>query len=142
MDPVTLAAAAVGVLGPFLAKLGESGLTKAGEDLADAAGERLGALYTAIKSRFSGEAYQEAVLKGAEDKPDSPTRLGALEGVLAETLEADPDFAATVTRLLAEAQAAGVQAIQVSDSGAVAGGNIAMHGRYVSGRDLTIGRPD
>lgn len=139
MDPMTLASAAVGMLGPFLAKLAESGMAKAGENMADAAGERLGALYNAVKSRFSGDTYQEAVLRGAEDRPDNPTRLNALEGVLAEVLEADPDFADTLSRLLDAAQAAGVQALRVSDSGAVAGGDVTMRGTYVAGRDLHIG---
>jgi hypothetical protein len=126
MDPTTLAAAAVGLLGPFF--------TKAAENIADTATEKIGALYQAVKAKFHGDAYQQAVLQGAEERPESQARLSALEGLLAETLEQDPEFAATLIRLVEE-----TQSIQVTDSGAVAGRDVTMRGTYVAGRDLHIG---
>jgi hypothetical protein len=44
-----------------------------------------------------------------------------------------------VVRLLYEVRAGGVQAIQASDSGAVADGDVHMPGTYVAGRDLHVG---
>jgi hypothetical protein len=139
MDPTMLAAAAMGLLGPFLNKISEGSLARAGETLADAAFDQLSKLHQAIKQRFCEDPYDEALLRGVADRPDSTTRLRTLEGRLGELLEEDPEFAATVARLLDEAETAGARTIQAVDSGAVAGGNVTMDGTYIAGRDMHIG---
>lgn len=137
MDPVTLASTAIGLLGPLLGKIGEGGLARIGESIADKSLEPLTRLYTGIKNRLRDDTYGTAVLAGAEERPESPARLGALESTLAELLATDPEFASLIEEMVTEAKSAG--AIQVSDSGAVAGGNVNLKGTYVAGRDMHIG---
>jgi hypothetical protein len=139
MDPATLATAAIGLLAPFLHKISDAGLTRAGESLTDTAVAKLSGLHQAIKQKVGKDPYDEALLRGVEDRPDNTTRLRTLESRLSEILDEDPEFAATVTRLLEEATAAGARTIQAADSGAVAGGNITMTGTHVAGRDMHIG---
>lgn len=137
MDPAALASTAIGLLGPILGKIGEGGLTRIGESITEKGLEPLSRLYIGIKNRFHGDPYAAAVLGGAEERPSSPARLSALESTLAELLTADPEFATFVDALVTEAKTAGVT--RVSDSGAVAGGNVNMQGKYVAGRDMHIG---
>lgn len=139
MEPITLAAAAVGILAPFLGKIAEGGLARAGETLGDTVTEGLGNLHQAIRRRLGRDTYAQGILTGAEEQPDDPRRLAALEGVIAEAIERDPEFAASIGALLEEARAAGAQTIQVNDSGAVAGGNITITGTNVAARDLYLG---
>jgi hypothetical protein len=140
MDPATLAAATVGLLAPFLGKIGDAGLARVGDSLTAAATEHLGRLYQAIKKKLAGDPYHDAILRGAEERPDSQPRLSALEGILSGSLAEDPGFAAAVAGLFDQATAAGARTIQVTGSGAVAGGDASMTGRYVAGRDMRIGR--
>lgn len=137
MDPTMLAGTAVGLLTPILGKIGEGGLTRIGEAVTEKGLEPLTRLYIGIKERLRGDAYAETVLAGAVQRPDSQARLGALEATLAELLAADPDFTATLERLVGEAKT--VSTIHAEDSGAVAGGNMNISGTYVAGRDMHVG---
>lgn len=127
MEPVTLAAAAVALLGPYLGKLGEN----AGDATSGAARR----LYEALKARFRDDAYAEPILEGAVQRPDSKARLAALEGVIAEVAEEDPAFAAEIGGHVGSVQS-------VVDSGAVAGRDLAINARYAAGRDLHINTDD
>jgi hypothetical protein len=137
MDPATLASTAIGLLGPLLGKVGEGGLARIGESITDKALEPLSRLYTGVKNRLQGDPYGKAVLAGAEERPGSQARLGALESTLAELLTADPGFATLIEGLVTEAKAAG--ATHINDSGAVAGGDVNIRGTYAAGRDMHIG---
>jgi len=137
MDPMTLAATVVAALAPFLGKFTDGALTRAGEAAADTAGAKIGALYRAVRKRMTGDGYHQAILQGAEDKPDNPARLDALTGTIGSILQEDPEFAVTLTELLE--QVTGSQDFQVSESGIVAGRDVHQTGTYVAGRDLTIG---
>lgn len=102
VEPVSLAATAVVLLAPYLVKAGEAFAEKAGEALAD----KTGALYRAIKSKFTDDTYAEQTLLRLEEAPDSEGRQTALEHLLAEKMEEDSGFAEQVRRLIEEAKAA------------------------------------
>ena len=137
MDPVTLAAAAVGLLVPFFKRVGEHVLDRAGSDLADAAASKVEALYERVKAKLSGDDYNATLLKGAEANPDSPSRQANLQGVLVEQIEQDKGFKAALERLVADAEAAGAVTIQATDAGAVAGRDFHM---TAEGGGTNIGR--
>lgn len=136
MDPATLAATAVGILGPFLGKIGEGSLTRIGESITEKGLEPISRLYEAIKSRFQGDSYATAILDGAEEPGSSPARLDAVRAVLTEILEKDAEFATDIDELVAEARA--TKATQITDSGASAGRDINLSGKYVAGRDINF----
>ena len=139
MDPITLAAATVGVLAPYLGQIAGGGLARIGEVVTDGAGHRVAELYRAVRDRVTGSTYEEAVLDGAEAQPENEGRVSALQNVLAELIESDADFAASLESLVQQAQEAGARRLQVTDSGAVAGGDVNQAGTYVAGRDMHIG---
>lgn len=96
MDPLSLAAIAA----PFVAKGAEAFSKSAGDKL----GGKVGELCQAVVNKFKGDSDAEETLALAQKKPDSKGRQSALEEVLAEKLEADPDFASNVQRLVDELQ--------------------------------------
>ncbi|GEM_PF-565671 len=96
MDPLTLAAIAA----PFVAKGAEAFSKSAGEKL----GAKVGELCQAVIDKFRGDSDAEETLALAQKRPDSKGRQNALEEVLAEKLEDDPDFASKVQRLVDELQ--------------------------------------
>ena len=99
MDPLTLASVAA----PFLAKGAEAFSKSAGEKL----GAKVGELCQTVIDRFRGDSDAEGTLALAQKKPDSKGQQNALQEVLAEKLQADPDFAARVQRLVDELQKEG-----------------------------------
>jgi len=101
MDPLTLAAIAA----PFVAKGAEAFSSAAGEKL----GAKVGELCQAVVDKFRGDSDAEETLALAQKKPDSKGRQSALEEVLAEKLEADPDFADRVQRLVDELEKGGTR---------------------------------
>ncbi len=124
MEPVSLTAAALALLSPYLAKAGEAFAGKAGTVLADKAG----ALYQALKKKFEDDPYAEQTLTRVEEKPESEERQAALKGVLAEKMGNDPGFAETVRRLVEEAEAAKPGSVTQNVSG---------NRNVVVGRDIT-----
>jgi hypothetical protein len=99
MDPLTLAAIAA----PFVAKGAEAFSKSVGDKL----GAKVGELCQAVVDKFKGDSDAEETLALAQKRPDSKGRQSALEEVLAEKLEADPDFAARVQRLVDELEKGG-----------------------------------
>jgi len=138
VEPVSLAAAAVSLLAPFLQRLGGQVAEQASDALADAAVPVVKRLYQTVKAKLLPGSYAGNQLEGVEERPDSEGRQQALRTALAEELAADPEFSVQVARLVSEAQAAGVQVV-ANDAGAVAGRDVHQHGQYVAGRDLLIG---
>ena len=96
MDPLTLAAIAA----PFVVKGAEAFSNAAGEKL----GAKVGELCQAVINKFKGDSDAEETLALPQKKPDSKGRQIALEEVLAEKLEADPDFADELQKLVDEVQ--------------------------------------
>jgi hypothetical protein len=137
MDPVTLATTVVGLLAPYLLKVGEKVAGTLTDRAADAAPGVVERLYRTLKSRLRPGSYEATQLEGVEAKPDSPARQQALATTLAEFLAEHPEVAAELEPLAVEAQQAGAQ-VQAIQSGITAGGNISIHaGGDVVGRDAS-----
>jgi hypothetical protein len=98
----TLAATALAVVTPYIVKAGEEFAKKAGAALS----EKVGAVYEAIKRKFTGDPLAEQTLARVAEKPDSEGAKSMFKELLNEKLSADPDFASTLSRLLEEAKAA------------------------------------
>jgi hypothetical protein len=136
MDPVTLAAATVGLLVPFFKRLGEKVLDRAGSDLADVAAAKVEALYERVKAKLTGDDYNAALLKGVQADPDSSSKQANLQTVLVDQVQQDDGFRTALERLVAEAEAAGAVRIQASNTGAVAGRDFIQRGSGTNiGRD-------
>ncbi|MFF3877429.1 hypothetical protein [Streptomyces sp. NPDC001978] len=134
MDPTLLASGAIAVLVAFLKATAD----KSAELASEAALGRLKSLYQAVKVKLARSDVDAGVFERFEADPSSTARQRALEGVLAEAIQEDSEFAAKVAQLLKDSEP-DVAHIIVTDSGAVAGGDVNQRGRYVAGRDLTVG---
>jgi hypothetical protein len=110
MDPLTLAAAAVSFITPYLLDLGK-------EATKSAAGESGKSVWTWIKGKLISPAGAEAV-GDVERDPKDPTNAQALQVALAKALKADPDAAKALEDLLKESGAS-----LTSQSANVAGDN-------------------
>jgi len=135
MDPITLATAAVGLLAPYLRKVGEKVAETVADHLADTGSSVVERLYRTLKARLRPGSYEAGQLQGVEDKPESPARQQALVNSLAEFLAEHPDVAKEIEALVAEAEGAGAQ-VQAIESGITAGGNLNLRaGGDITGRD-------
>lgn len=107
MEAITIAASAIGLLTPYLAKAGEEISKKA----VGAAWEKVGEIHKAIQERLGQEKdkYTKETLKRYEKEPVK--RKQAMQETLAEVLEKDPDFAQKLTKLLKDANKAGAGAV-------------------------------
>jgi hypothetical protein len=141
VDPLSLAAVAVGLLVPLFKQTADKLAERAGEAIADAALPKLKALYDRVRAKLAPGSYQAALLDGVEAEPDDPARQEVLKAELAKLLREDRQFAADLERLVGEAEAAGGARITATDTGVVAGRDAHLHGQYVSGRDMTVGSP-
>jgi hypothetical protein len=92
MDPVTLAAAAVSFITPYLLDLGK-------EAAKSAAGESGKSVWDWIKGKLTSPAGAEAV-GDVERDPKEPTNAQALQLALTKALKADPDAAKGLEDLL------------------------------------------
>lgn len=92
MDPVTLAAAAVSFVTPYLLDLGK-------EAAKSAAGESGKSVWAWIKGKLVSPAGAEAV-GDVERDPKDPTNAQALQATLTKALKADPDAAKALADLL------------------------------------------
>jgi hypothetical protein len=119
MDFLGIAAIAA----PFVAKGAEALAKTAGEKL----GGLVGDLCQSIAKKFKGDSYAEQTLSRAQEKPESKARQGALQEVLAEKMEEDPDFAEKIQKL--------ADAVQKESSSAV----FDQRGQRVHGSQTNIG---
>jgi hypothetical protein len=92
MDPVTLAAAAVSFVAPYLLSLGK-------EAAKSAAGESGKSVWAWIKGKLVSPAGAAAVTD-AEAAPQEPENIQALQAALVKALKADPDAATALADLL------------------------------------------
>jgi hypothetical protein len=98
MNPATLALTAAGLVAKKALKAAAG---KAGAD----AWAVLGPIREAIWSKFRGGPEATDTLERLEAKPKSQARTAELAEVLQPRLEADPQLAAELTRLVEEAKA-------------------------------------
>src|SRR5439155_853346 len=97
MSLVALTSQIVAILTPFFSKVGESIATKFGED----AYEESKHLYGVVHDRFTKKDDGGRASKALQNFADDPALYsGVFEQVLCSFLQADPDFAQTVERLL------------------------------------------
>jgi hypothetical protein len=94
MDPITLAAAAVSFVTPYLIHLGK----ETAKSAADEAGK---SVWGWIKGKLTGPAGAEAVAD-AESAPDKPENAQALQAALTKALTKDPAVATALAKLLGE----------------------------------------
>ena len=111
MDPVTLASAAVALLSPYLAKVGEGAAKKIGEDTVETGGK----LFGWIRAKLGGRAKE--ALDDLAAKPGSEDNQADLRKQLVKALEADPALA-TELRAMLPADAAGTDSMSQTVSGA------------------------
>jgi len=114
MEPSALAAMAVGLLAPYLAKAGEVIAEEAGM----AAWKGAQALFNTIKKKVKGDEYAEKTLKRLEEQPESPGRAAAFSEVLSEKIAEDPAFASLLEQSVQEAKGSGDnihQEVRLSD---------------------------
>ena len=95
MDPA-IAAAAVALIAPYLARAGEAFAGKAGE----AAWARAEHLYRLIRGKLAadGDPFAEATLQRLAEQPTNKQRQDALAGLLAAKGHQDPRFGEEVNR--------------------------------------------
>jgi hypothetical protein len=92
MDPISIAAAAVAVAGPFLLGLGKT----AADGAAKAAGE---SVWKWITARLSSDGGKAAVEDFKQD-PEAPENGQALQAALLKAFKAAPGAAAELEKLL------------------------------------------
>lgn len=139
VEPAGLAATAVALLTPYLQRLAGRVVEHAADAIADEALPAVQRLYDTLRVRLRPGTYAANQLQGVEESPDSDGRQQALRAALVEELEDDPAFAAEIERLVNDTQEAGGVQIRVTDTGIVAGRDVNQRGRYVAGRDMTVG---
>ena len=98
MDFNSIAAFAAMSLAPYLSKSCDALATEVGKNLP----QKVGNLYSLIKTKFGEDSEAEQVLSLVEKNPNSQGRLKALEEELAKKMENDPLFAEDVDTLLKE----------------------------------------
>ena len=102
MDVAGMAAAAVALLAPCVAKGGEELAKKVGAEV----GSRVVGLWDLVREKLTGPAAEEAV-RDLEARPNDQRRQMALELQLEKALEADPAFRDQVAALLREMEEKG-----------------------------------
>jgi hypothetical protein len=97
MDPTSVA---VALIAPYLKKFGEGAASKAGE----AAVNGTKALLEMIRRQFGkkGDENGRQALKQLEETPEDSTHQATLQGVLAEHMKNDPEFAGDLNRRVQE----------------------------------------
>lgn len=126
IEAVTVGAMAI--LKQYLGKTGEGFAKKVGEKLAD----KVGQLYRSVKSKFENDPDAKKTLAWTEEDPNSIARLSALEGVLAEKLRSDHDFATELDWLVQEVKAADTEKMLVGGERNITAGRDAT-GVFITG---------
>jgi hypothetical protein len=132
----TIAAGAITVLSPYLAKAAGKFAEKAGEKLV----EKADALYQTIKNYFKGDEDAAQTLALAESKPDSKARLSALEEVLVEKMTVDSTFAEEITQLVEEAKTADSNHVLVFGDRSIGVGGDVSESTFITGDNNTVGK--
>ena len=101
MEPVSLAAGVVAVLTPLLSKGAEAFMDEVGKSVF----EKASSLWSGLRAKWQGEAVQENMLDRYAAKPG--TYQTSIQDMLAETLQADPDFARLLAGLMEDIKQAG-----------------------------------
>jgi hypothetical protein len=140
MDQFTpLAAAAVNLLSPYLARLGGNVANQAVDKLSQAAIPAVGNLYELLKKRLGQGTYEGNQLAGLEEKPADSLRQQVAVATIAEALKRDPEFERDLRRLLEQAEPASMVTASFGDvQGPVALRDIKVKAKNFAGRDQVI----
>ena len=125
MDPATLAAVAISFVAPYLISLGKDAAK-------GAAGEAGKSVWTWIKGKLVSPLGAAAVAE-AENAPQEPENMQALQAALTKALKADPDAAKALADLLKE------QGASLSSQSANVIGDYNKVGQASGGSSVTIG---
>lgn len=142
MDPITLATTAVGFLSPYLVKSGEKAAEELGKKLPDLASR----VWNAVTAKFKGKPAAEEAVKDMAARPDDADNQAAFRKELRKLLEADPQLASELERLLTSGQRGGGDIISNTGSGAITtrggvaagGGGVAIQGDVQGGVSLGV----
>jgi hypothetical protein len=123
---------------PYLVQKVEKGAEKAIDSFGAAAWERAQALWGKLRPKVEAKEGAREAAEGVAKSPTDDAARGALQFQLRALLQADPDLAAELERMIREAQQAGV----MSDNGAVViqGDVRADRGSVAAGRDVHGGK--
>lgn len=136
MDPATLAAAALTVLTPYLAKAGETMAGKIGAALPEQAGK----LWAAMAAKFKGRPVAEEAVKDLAQNPADQDNQAALRKELKKVLVEDPEFLEALMPLLEAAQRETVQNSAVAgDHGVAVNVRGDVQGGIAIGNNNTVG---
>lgn len=130
-----LAAAAVALILPYIKRTLAPVGQEVANDVADAAGAKLKALYERIRQKFRKGSYQGALLDGVEESPDDTDRQEALTRELAKQLEADQAFGESVTSLINSIKGTSYSFTAYGENVGIIGQNVDIKGQTVIGRD-------
>ena len=136
MDSAIIASAAVGLLAPYLNKMGAKAAEKIGETIPG----KIDELFKAIKDKFAEDTDAENVLDSTQKKPDSKGRALALAEVLEEKMKGDNEFTELLVKLISELQTS-LEGDQFQQNIKVTGkaGDIYQIGE-IKGNDINIGK--
>jgi len=142
MDPATLAAAAIALFKPALAKAGEKLVEKVRERLP----ENVGKVWDTITAAFKGNPAAETAVKDFVENPDDADNEAALRKELKKAATSDATFAGELEKLLKAAGDQTVTNILVTGSGAAAAsggvaageGGVAVKGDVKGGIHLNV----
>lgn len=132
LNPAT-AIIAVQILTAFLSSASDGFAKKAGERLLEKTGE----IYSTVKGVFSAGEYGELTLLRLSEAPEDERRQNALRDALVEKMEAEPEFAKVLQRLVDEAREADTNRVVVKgDRNVTIAGNVS--GTTISTGDFHI----
>ncbi|MDB5815573.1 MAG: hypothetical protein JWN23_2690 [Rhodocyclales bacterium] len=103
MDPVSIAAATVAALSPYLVKVGEKFATAAG----DAAFKKAGELYASLTQRLSGKPAAHEALQDLAKEPEDADNAAALRKELKKLLAEDEGLMRDLAAILGPVAAGG-----------------------------------
>jgi hypothetical protein len=122
IDPAT-AIIAVHLLSSFLSSASDGFAKKAGEKLLEKTGE----IYSTVKEAFTAGEYGALTLLRLSEAPEEERRQNALSDALIEKMQAEPEFAKDLKRLVDEARAADTNGLIVKgDRNVTIGGNVSQ----------------
>jgi hypothetical protein len=102
MDINAIATAVIALLSPYLAKAGE----EAAKQVGNAAWKKMAEIHQIIKTRFKKEKDDFPAKTLEQFEKDPKKRKGAMQDVLVEILEKDPELAKSLLNLLEETKKA------------------------------------
>jgi hypothetical protein len=143
MEPISVAAAVVALLVPYLRHMGDRAADNMGDALGEAAMVKLAGLYRQVKARMASQPVAARALEDLEQRPSDDHCRVVFQGALADLMRSEPAFARALRRLVDDSARVGSPALaRIADSGAVTlRGDITIRGQNVAGRDLTIRQP-